>query len=84
MGLLIELAFVFLIRFWRALLIALPAGFVAYVLAGNDALTGIVVFVAVFVPLTALFVWHARRRRALGYDTPLQSALRSIGRRFGG
>jgi hypothetical protein len=84
MGILIELAFVFLIRFWRALLIAIPAGLAAAFLSGNDIVVGVATFAGVFLLASIAFWRRARHRRALGYDTPLRGAFRAIGRRFGG
>ena len=81
-GLIIELGFVFLIRFWRAFLVAAPAGLAAAFLTGNNAVVGLAVFAGVFLVAAIAFAVRARRRRALGYDTPLRGMFRALGRRL--
>jgi hypothetical protein len=83
-GIAVELAFIFLIRFWRAFLIAAPAGFAAAFLTGKNAIVGIAVFAGVFLVAAIAFAVRAHRRRALGYDTPIRGMFRALGRRLGG
>jgi membrane protein implicated in regulation of membrane protease activity len=82
MGILIEIGFVLLLRFHWAALAGAVVGAAAWFLSGRNPVVGIAAFVLTAVATAVLVHRRARRRQAMGLDTPLRGAFRALQRRL--